>query len=109
MQDECVVCRFSSVRNSINEETGVTNAESEATACSLDMRAGSERHGANYSMIGFDATVRLPIDTVVDERDEILVTKRFGESLDTPIRFNVAGPVQRHATAIRLLLKKVQV
>lgn len=77
-------------------------------ACGLDMRPGSERHGADKTVVTYDATVRLPIGTAVALRDKFRVTKRFGETLGTALIFEIVAPIQRGPSGIRLLLKRVE-
>jgi hypothetical protein len=87
-------------------ETWPTNSAS--IACGLDMRAGSERHGADKTVVSYDATVRLPIGTTVDLRDKFRVIKRFDETLTTPLVFAIVSPIQRGPSGIRLMLKRVE-
>ena len=75
-------------------------------ACGLDMRPGSERHGTDKTIVEYDATVRLPIETTVDLRDRFKVTKRFGEALATALVFDIVAPIQRGPSGIRLLLRR---
>lgn len=76
-------------------------------SCGLDMRPGSERRESDKTVITYDATVRLPITTSVDLRDKFRVTKRFGESLSTPLVFEIVAPIQRGPSGIRLMLRIV--
>ena len=39
-----------------------------------------------------DALIRLPIDTVLDQRDRIRVVARFGVPQNTEITYDIAGP-----------------
>lgn len=80
-----------------------------ATALGLDMRPGNERHGADMTVTTYDATARLPIATSIDVKDRIRVTKRFGETLGTPLVFEVSAPVQRGPSGVRVQLRKVNV
>lgn len=87
-------------------ETWPTNSDD--IACGLDMRPGSERHGADKTVIQYDATVRLPISTTFDLRDKFRVTKRFGETLATPLVFEFVSPIQRGPSGIRAMLKRIE-
>ena len=69
------------------------------------MRPGSERHLVDKTLIEYDATVRLPITTAVGMQDRFRVTKRFGETLSTPLVFDIVGPIQRGPSGVRLLLR----
>ena len=87
-------------------ETWPTNSDD--IACGLDMRPGSERHGVDKTVIEYDATVRLHIETTVDLRDRFRITKRFDETLDTALVFRIVAPPQRGPSGIRLLLKRIE-
>lgn len=87
-------------------ETWPTNSDS--IACGLDMRPGSERHGVDKTVIEYDATVRVPIETTVDLRDHFRITKRFDETLDTALVFNIVSPPQLGPSGIRLLLQRIE-
>lgn len=87
-------------------ETWPTNSAS--IACGLDMRPGSERHGADKTVVEYDATVRVPIATTVDMRDRFRVTKRFGETLVSALVYEIVAPIQRGPSGIRLLLKRIE-
>jgi len=86
-------------------ETWPTNSGD--IACGLDMRPGSERHSGLMTTTQYDATVRLPIDTTFDLRDKFRVTKRFGETLATPLVFEFVSPIQRGPSGIRAMLKRI--
>ena len=87
-------------------ETWPTNSAD--IACGLDMRPGSERHGADKTVVEYDATVRVPIATTVDMRDHFRVTKRFGEMLTSALVFEIISPAQRGPSGIRLLLRRIE-
>jgi hypothetical protein len=48
------------------------------------------------------ARLRLPIDTVIDERDRIQMTHRYGVPLDTEQVFEIVGPVRRGPSGLVL-------
>ena len=73
--------------------------------CGLEMKPGSEVRGADKVVTTWDAVVRIPITTAVDLRDKFRVTKRFGETLSTPLLFEIVSPIQRGPSGIRLLLR----
>ena len=107
MMDTVIRQVYSATSNSYNEDV-VTYTDQTAIDCGLDMRPGGERHTSNYTALEYDATMRLPITTSIDVRDRLKVTKRFGETLTTPLVFEIVGPVQRGPSGIRLLLKRVE-
>jgi hypothetical protein len=108
MQDECVIRRCTTTPNSINEAVKTFTEDVTATICGLDMRSGDERHTVQFNTLIYDATIRIPIATVIDSKDQVKVTKRFGETLAAPLTFEIVGPVQPGPSGIRLKLKKVE-
>jgi hypothetical protein len=109
MLDTCYINVYSRTFNSYGEPVEVWSSPLTTTACGLDMRPGSETPGEDYTSLAYDATVRLPIGTTIDTRDRITVTKRFGETLVTPLVFRIEGPIQRGPSGIRLALRRVEV
>lgn len=108
LMDACVIQRHKYTANAYNEQVSSWTDDKAETACGLDMRPGSERYSNRMTTLTYDATVRLPITASVDEKDRIKITKRFGETLATALVFDIAGPVQRGVSGIRLLLRKVE-
>jgi len=108
MMDTCVIQAFVQTADSYNELVETWPADSAALTCGLDMRPGSERHGVDKTVLSYDATVRIPLATTPDPRDRLKVTKRHGETLGTPLVYNIVGPVQRGPSGNRLLLKRIE-
>lgn len=108
MQDVCLIRVFSAgTANEFGEFDAPSYDESQAVKCGLDMRAGDERHGQDVTGVMYDATLRLPITVSVKETDQVKITMRFGESLDTPLTYKIVSPIQRGPSGIRLRLEKV--
>lgn len=109
MMDECVVLVYAEgTRNEFNEDDAATYTAGSALACGLNMQPGSQRHEATMTVIEYDATIRLPIDTALKETDRVQVTKRFGESIDA-LTFDVMAPIQRGPSGLRVFLRKMVV
>ena len=108
MQDTGNVETYSEVINSFGEPVA-SFAHAADTACGLEMRPGAINLEPDKTTIVYDATVRLPIATVVKETDNFRVTKRFGETLAVALNFNIVGTVQRGPSGIRLLLQQLGV
>jgi hypothetical protein len=106
MLDTCIRQAFSRTYDTYGSAV-VTYTDGSAIVCGLDQRPGSERHGPDMTVLDYDATLRLPITTTIDARDRIKVTHRFGEAI-TNLVYDIAGPVQRGPSGIRLLLKRVE-
>lgn len=109
MYDTAIRQAYSSTTNSFNESVGAWDETSTVEIpCGLDMRPGTLRRSAAYTTLEYDATIRLPITTTIDARDRLRITKRFGETLATALVFEIAGPVQRGPSGIRLMLKRIE-
>lgn len=96
------------VKDTMGQMVETWSSNSADIVCGLDMRSGSERHSTNNTVVEYDATVRVPLTTVVDIRDRFRVTKRFGETLGEALVYDIVSPPQRGPTAIRLLLRRVE-
>lgn len=106
LMDRCVIEHYGETANAYNEMIA-TYADGVEMWCGLDMRPGSERHNNKLVSLVYDATLRLAIDAVVDARDRIRITERFGEAVADELVYEIAGPVQRGPSGVRILLKKV--
>ncbi len=109
MLDECVILAYAEgTRNEFNEADEPTYTAGDPLPCGVDMRSGSERGGFQMTQIQYDATLRLPIKTVIKEKDRVQIIARFGEYID-PITFDIVSPAQRGPSGIRILLRKAVV
>lgn len=107
MMDTCVILTSEDgTLNEFNEADNPNDQESDVVACALDMRSSSERQNAQTTVIQYDATVRLPIGTVVKENSRIKILTRFGETLTPSLTYDIAAPIQRGPSGIRYALKK---
>ena len=93
--------------NAYNEPIESFTQAATATVCGLEMKSGAEKDKETMTLIEYDAILRLPITFVIDYKDRFKVTKRYGESI-TALTFEVVSPVQRGASGLRVLLRKVE-
>lgn len=100
---------YSRTFNEYNEPIEVYTEVLIDVTCGLEQKQGEERGADKNTVITWDAVLRLPISYVIDEKDRIRITKRYGERLDTPIDYQIVSPQQRGPSGIRLLLKKVAI
>jgi len=108
LMDECVTQAFVETADTFGELVQTWPADSAALVCGLDMRSGAERHGIDMTVLEWDAVIRLPITSAPNAKDRIKITKRFGETLDTALVYEIVGPIQRGPSGVRLLLKRVE-
>ena len=109
MMDTCKRQAVSVTADSMNQQVESWPADGAEIVCGLDMRSGSEKHGKERTIVQYDATLRLPLGTTVNEEDQIKITKRFGTALATPLVYRIVSPIQQGPSGIRLLLRRVEV
>jgi len=108
MMDTCAIQAVSVSGDTFGQQVESWPVDGDDLSCGLDMRPGSERREPDKTILEYDATIRLPLGTTIDVRDRIKVTERFGETLDTPLVYEIIGPVQQGPSGIRLLLKRTE-
>ena len=107
MQDMCSILAYTAgTANEYNEQDAPTYPVQSVIACGLEMKSGSEKWQADMTPINYDATLRLPIGTQITELDRVEITSRYAEFPDA-LTFEIVSPIQRGASGIRLLLRKV--
>ena len=105
MQDECQILSHNPTYDNYNDPVaGFTTGS--ATSCSYDPRSASERRTFELPQVSFDASVRLPTGTVVDENDVIRVTGRLGSPISLP-DYNAVGDTVFRPTHILIALEEV--
>lgn len=88
MMDTCVIYR---VKEKVKDKRGTYSfifEEGQESICGLKMSPVSLSIGENMQTADIDAVLRLPLGTVVNPDDEIVITKRFGEEVP-PRRYRV--------------------
>jgi hypothetical protein len=109
MQDRCKIGVYTpGTTDEYGQDSNPTYPLGSEIPCGLDMRPGFERYGQELTSINFDATLRLPLATALTEKDRVTVTKRYNEDT-ADITFEVAAPIQRGPSGLRVLLKKAVV
>ncbi|OGO12732.1 MAG: hypothetical protein A2Y53_04875 [Chloroflexi bacterium RBG_16_47_49] len=108
MQDECVTQARVQTADTYNQLIDTYPVDSAAIICGLDMRPGIERHMPDGNTVTYDATIRLPIATVVLTTDRIKITKRFGETLAVPLVYEIMSPIQRGPSGLRYALRRLE-
>jgi hypothetical protein len=107
MLDECVILSYAAgTANEYNEADAPVYTAGNSLICGIDMRSGSERHGQEMTVIQYDATLRLPIETLLKETDRVQIISRFCEYHAYPM-YEIVSPIQRGPSGIRVLLRKI--
>lgn len=77
--------------------------------CGYEPQNGAESSTVARTIVTWDATIRLPVTTVLDPKDRVLLTRTKRETLSPPILYSIVGPVQTGPTALLVRLRKVEV
>lgn len=106
MQDTCVVLEYSGgATDDYGMPLPAIYTAGDTLACGLDTNPrGEAMSGAQVAMV--DARLRLPIGTVLDVRDRIRVTHRFGVAI-TAETYEILGVPRRGPSGLLVDLKRV--
>jgi len=105
MQDTCRIGAYTSADDGYNLPTP-TYVYGDEVVCGLDLMRSQEQHASGEVPV-IDAILRLPIGTVIDERDRIRIEQRYNEEITVPQVFEIEGPVDRGPSGLRLDLRLV--
>lgn len=109
MQDTCRIGAYTSVDDGYNLPTP-TYTYGDEVVCGLELapyRGEAREEQASGEVPVIDAVLRLPLATVIDERDRIRIEQRYNEEITTPQVFEIEGPVKRGPSGLRLELRLV--
>lgn len=109
MMDTCVIQARVQTADTFSQMVETFPVDSAAIYCGLDMRPGVERHTTEGNTIQYDATIRLPIGTVVTPADRIKITKRFDVALTVALVYEVMSPIQQGPSGLRYALRRLEV
>jgi head-tail adaptor len=105
MMDTCIVQSYAMTLDDYGAEVD-TYTDGSAIACGVNMTPASESRTATMNVERIDATVRLPIATVIKSTDRVKVTHRFGVAI-TNIVFEVVGSIRRGPSGLQVDLQAV--
>ena len=88
MMDFCTINGKTVTTGSYGEPVE-TSGSIAATACGVTWVGGKEKWGS-VTTLPYEATIRLPIETTINNTNTITVTKRFGEDI-TPVTFEIVS------------------
>lgn len=103
MQDICVVLAYSEERDGYNNPSPDYVARPSSTVCGLEYRRPREVQDSGRVPV-IEIWLRMPLETVLDSRDRIRVTHRYGVELAPQPVFSVDGPVKRGPSGILVKL-----
>lgn len=109
MLDTCVIKARVQTIGASGERLETFPVDSAAVICGLDMRPGVERHTSEGNTVQYDATIRLPVGTVIVPTSRVKITKRFGETLTVPLVYEVMSPLQQGPSGMRFALRRLEV
>ena len=100
MQDVCRIGAYTADDDAYNLPD-VTYVYGVEVICGLDLMSPTEQQASGEVPV-INAKLRLPIGTEIDERDRIRIEQRYNEDLDTPMIFEIEGPVDRGPSGLVL-------
>ena len=109
MMDTCVIQARVQTVDAFGQMVETFPVDSAATICGLDMRPGVERHTSEGNTVQYDATIRLPVGTVIVPTSRVKITERFGETLAVPLVYEVMSPLQQGPSGMRFALRRLEV
>lgn len=113
MMDSCLVLAYSpGAPDSFGGLSNPTYTPGDPIPCGYNPTVKSGNRESvleNKTVLGTNAELRLPVDTVIGPRDRVQITHRHGEALGSPITLEVAGPIKRGPSGLVVDVKKVEV
>lgn len=76
-------------------------------ACGLDMTGGREERDGGRVVVYYDARLRLPLGTVLDLRDRLQVTQRFGAPVLNGTVYEIVSPLEEGPSGLQVTVRKV--
>lgn len=105
MADRCIIQDRVYSANALGEDTSEWVDRSNETICGFEDKQGSERFGTQI-LTEWDATLRLPVNTVVDQKNKVKIVIHRGDP--TNITYDIVSPVMQGVSALRVRLRKVE-
>jgi hypothetical protein len=105
MMDTCVIMTHSTLLDSYGADSQVFT-DGLPTICNVDMTVVMENRKADMTVEKIDATIRLPIGTVIKPADRVRITARYGIAV-MPIELEVVGAIRMHVTGLVVDLQAV--
>lgn len=83
MVDECRINQYSETSDSYGDivKSWTSGSSSGSSICGVQTNQGSKTYPHDDIVIKWDALIRLPLSTLVDERDTITVTKQNNQTI----------------------------
>lgn len=106
MMDTCTILTFSTGAANGYGKPAVSYAEGSPIICGYRPRSTREVQQGNETVI-IDGELRLPITTAIKSTDRVRLTKRFGETLATPLLFSVIGQPAQGPSGLVVSLRRV--
>ena len=105
MMDTCTIGAYHAVPDGYGIPTPTYTAGN-PTICGLNENVRQEVQSRG-EVVMVDAVLRLPVGAVVDSRDRITITHRFGGELTVKPVYNIIGTPRRGASGLLLNLELV--
>lgn len=107
MQDTCVVLTYASVAKDLHGRPQASWTANTPTKCGFDPKPGGAEAMGTAQLPLYDASLRLPLSTVVDHLDRVRVSHRFGVAEVAPITYEIVGQPRQGPSGLVLRLKRI--
>ena len=91
MHDRCRILRWSGTLDAIGATVVTWTPDADEVRCGLGWAPRREAPDTDKTTVRGDYVLRLPSGTVIDARDRVQITTRFGEPLAAPEVYDVDG------------------
>lgn len=105
MMDQCLIFAHSTGTANVYGKKVDSYGAGVPSVCGYDATASAEvLQGTEVATV--DAAIRLPVNTVIDDRDRIQLVRRFGRTV-APLMFDVVGLPEMGPSGLVVKVKRV--
>jgi len=105
LQDTCTIDRYSASYNSYGEPV-ISYVTSSGILCGVNMTGGRESYKDQMIVTNSDLVLRLPMDTLIDKKDRVTITKRYGVAV-SGIQYQVISDPRKGVSGIQVDLSRI--
>lgn len=106
MMDTCTILTQSAGATDGYGNPADSYSEGSPLDCGYKPRSSREAQQGNETVL-IDAELRLPVATTIKSADKVKLTKRYGETLTTPLIFYVVGQPAKGPSGLVVNLRRV--
>jgi len=106
MPDRCKRLKYSGTVNKVADTVKTYTEQEKTLICGIEWKIGTKTT-TELTTVVFDAVLRLPIGTEIDERDRVKITSNRGEPVDWV--YEITTPITPGISALRCGIKRVEI